>query len=275
MHLQVWDKNSKSGWWWLEHDFYDFPDTLGMSSSQLTNSYFSEGFSQPPTSIDGFTPSSQILLFLKSHSAKVSRGDSHRFPTHPNHELSGGHVEGTRKKKEEHDGIVPKNVPEKNTVFFFGVDVWEQLVKKHILLFPNRSYCWIVDMASPNHMVQICPAKRCHGPMAPWPLSARGVYDMFRLPFVLPQSGEAPPGEEANVDLEGIKGRKGQGTWSIWSEDSRQNTITNIQLYTYFMYFYMGISWNIHFTWSIMVYLLLSPSYVDKIFFFHFFYIYI
>ena len=27
----------------LEHGFYDFPFILGMSSSQLTNSYFSEG----------------------------------------------------------------------------------------------------------------------------------------------------------------------------------------------------------------------------------------
>ena len=36
---------------------------------------------------------------------------------------------------------------------------------------------------------------------------------MFRLPFVLPQSGEAPPAEEeeAKFDAEGIKGgtRKG------------------------------------------------------------------
>ena len=36
-----------SGWWWLEHGYY-FPyiyilNLLGMSSSQLTNSYFSEG----------------------------------------------------------------------------------------------------------------------------------------------------------------------------------------------------------------------------------------
>jgi len=36
----------------------------------------------------------------------------------------------------------------------------------------------------------------------------QGVYDMFRLPFVLPQSGEAPPGaeEEVKFDAEGIKG---------------------------------------------------------------------
>jgi hypothetical protein len=27
----------------LEHGFYDFPIILGMSSSQLTDSYFSEG----------------------------------------------------------------------------------------------------------------------------------------------------------------------------------------------------------------------------------------
>jgi len=41
-----------------------------------------------------------------------------------------------------------------------------------------------------------------------WPLLPGGVYDMFRLPFVLPQSGEAPPGaeEEAKFDAEGIKG---------------------------------------------------------------------
>jgi len=32
----------------LEHGFYDFP-YIGMSSSQLTNSYFSEGL-KPPTS---------------------------------------------------------------------------------------------------------------------------------------------------------------------------------------------------------------------------------
>ena len=34
---------SMSGWWWLEHDFY-FSIQLGMLSSQLTNSYFSEGW---------------------------------------------------------------------------------------------------------------------------------------------------------------------------------------------------------------------------------------
>jgi len=33
----------------LEREFY-FPIQLGMSSSQLTNSYFSEGVGQPPTS---------------------------------------------------------------------------------------------------------------------------------------------------------------------------------------------------------------------------------
>ena len=31
-----------AGWWWLEYEFY-FPIQSGMSSSQLTNSYFSEG----------------------------------------------------------------------------------------------------------------------------------------------------------------------------------------------------------------------------------------
>ena len=36
-----------TGWWWLEHDFYMFPYELGMSSSQLTNSYFSEGLKPP------------------------------------------------------------------------------------------------------------------------------------------------------------------------------------------------------------------------------------
>ena len=38
-----------TGWWWLEHDFY-VSIQLGMSSSQLTNSFF-RGVAQPPTSI--------------------------------------------------------------------------------------------------------------------------------------------------------------------------------------------------------------------------------
>ena len=40
-----------SGWWWLEDDFYFsiYIYILGMSSSQLTSSYFSEGL-KPPTS---------------------------------------------------------------------------------------------------------------------------------------------------------------------------------------------------------------------------------
>ena len=42
------DQTSLSGWWWLEHDLY-FSIQLGMSSSQLTSSYFSEGL-KPPTS---------------------------------------------------------------------------------------------------------------------------------------------------------------------------------------------------------------------------------
>ena len=36
------------GWWWLVAIFGIFPFILGISSSQLTNSYFSEGF-KPPT----------------------------------------------------------------------------------------------------------------------------------------------------------------------------------------------------------------------------------
>ena len=34
----------KTGWWWLVAIFGIFPDILGISSSQLTNSYFSEGW---------------------------------------------------------------------------------------------------------------------------------------------------------------------------------------------------------------------------------------
>jgi len=35
----------------------------------------------------------------------------------------------------------------------------------------------------------------------------QGIYDMFRLPFVMPQSGDAPPGvEESKFDTEGLKG---------------------------------------------------------------------
>ena len=40
-------KINTSVWWWLEHDFswlFYFPIQLGMSSSQLTNSYFFRGF---------------------------------------------------------------------------------------------------------------------------------------------------------------------------------------------------------------------------------------
>ena len=32
-----------AGWWWLEHDWLIFPEILGMSSSQLTNSFFQRG----------------------------------------------------------------------------------------------------------------------------------------------------------------------------------------------------------------------------------------
>ena len=35
----------------LEHDFYDFPFILGISSSQLTNSYFSEGLKPPISTV--------------------------------------------------------------------------------------------------------------------------------------------------------------------------------------------------------------------------------
>ena len=35
-----------TGWWWLEHDFL-FSHILGMSSYQLTSSYFSEGLKPP------------------------------------------------------------------------------------------------------------------------------------------------------------------------------------------------------------------------------------
>ena len=48
--------NGLVGGW--EHDFY-FPIQLGISSSQWTNSYFSEGFSQPPTRWD-FFPAAKI-----------------------------------------------------------------------------------------------------------------------------------------------------------------------------------------------------------------------
>ena len=44
---------SMTGWWWLEHDWIIFPETLGMSSSQLTNSYFSEGWLNHQPDEDG------------------------------------------------------------------------------------------------------------------------------------------------------------------------------------------------------------------------------
>ena len=43
-----------SGWWWLEHDFY-FARYWEFSSSQLTNSYFSEGL-KPPTRFGSWDP---------------------------------------------------------------------------------------------------------------------------------------------------------------------------------------------------------------------------
>ena len=42
-----------SGWWWLEHEFYEFPFSWEYSS-QLTNSYSSEGL-KPPTRSRVFT----------------------------------------------------------------------------------------------------------------------------------------------------------------------------------------------------------------------------
>lgn len=51
--------------------------------------------------------------------------------------------------------------------------------------------------------------------VAPEPVLSWGIYDMFRLPFVMPQSGDAPPGvEESKFDTEGLKGvGKGVGNW--------------------------------------------------------------
>ena len=42
------DTSTKTGWWWLEHGCYMTFHILGISSSQLTNSYFSEEL-KPPT----------------------------------------------------------------------------------------------------------------------------------------------------------------------------------------------------------------------------------
>ena len=43
--------------------------------------------------------------------------------------------------------------------------------------------------------------------VAPESVLSWGIYDMFRLPFVMPQSGDAPPGvEESKFDTEGLKG---------------------------------------------------------------------
>ena len=69
----------------LEHDWIMFPLILGMSSSQLTNSYFSEGF-KPPTSdtVDRRTPApvdSWIPLFLEflpSGYTKIAMENGHR-----------------------------------------------------------------------------------------------------------------------------------------------------------------------------------------------------
>lgn len=52
--------------------------------------------------------------------------------------------------------------------------------------------------------------------VAPEPVLSWGIYDMFRLPFVMPQSGDAPPGvEESKFDTEGLKG-VGKGGGANW-----------------------------------------------------------
>ena len=59
-------------WWWLEHDF-DFSILLGMSSSQLTNLYFSEGWlnHQPiPTSYN-LQQSHVIPKYLRSNRLRI------------------------------------------------------------------------------------------------------------------------------------------------------------------------------------------------------------
>jgi hypothetical protein len=42
-YLKKHDQKTITGWWFGTMAFYDIPLILGMSSSQLTNSYFSEG----------------------------------------------------------------------------------------------------------------------------------------------------------------------------------------------------------------------------------------
>ena len=52
----------------LEHGFYFSIYILGISSSQLTKSYFSEGRAQPPTTLGGFpTASPEIGAALLEH----------------------------------------------------------------------------------------------------------------------------------------------------------------------------------------------------------------
>ena len=57
-----------------------FPYDFGMSSSQLTNSYFSEGFVQPPTSysMDGISEVSSVHWFTGQPKGS-SEQRPHRF----------------------------------------------------------------------------------------------------------------------------------------------------------------------------------------------------
>ena len=61
----LWLRNlCDTGWWWLEHGFYDFPYLGGLSSSQLTNSlhHFSEGW-RKTTNQDNRSQYLAICLF--------------------------------------------------------------------------------------------------------------------------------------------------------------------------------------------------------------------
>ena len=61
-------KDVATGLWWLEHDFY-FPIQLGISSSHLTNSYFSEGlkFNHQPVISAYFFQKHQRVISVISH----------------------------------------------------------------------------------------------------------------------------------------------------------------------------------------------------------------
>ena len=85
--------------WLVVWNSYLFFHILGMSSSQLTNSYFSEGYAQPPTS-RSFWPGT--VLFLQSSNRRIpphsvdlhqyldSLGSNHRG-RHATDEEMGGH----------------------------------------------------------------------------------------------------------------------------------------------------------------------------------------